>query len=328
MQDTCYIKTVEGVELKGERTKSILDTSLLAGVNFQYSCRNGQCGICKATLLKGEARPIQPQIALTSTDIKKRKILTCCCAPMSNILIDAKDLTMLKGIEIQTLPARIDKIIKQTDQIIEVELRLPPTENFKFIEGQYITIISSKGIRRSYSIANCANESKLRLFIKKIDTGKLSQYWFNEAKENDLLHIEGPKGTFFLREKKSPIIFLATGTGIAPIKAILDRLSTQEKVSNLNLMLYWGNRFQRDFFWRPNYPKLNFTYKPILSRSTDGWHGEVGYIQNLVLNDNLRLANACVYACGSLLMIKSAKKILIDNGLNENHFYADAFVSS
>ena len=329
MEEELKIKTLEGLVVKGNRDTSILDSALRSQVNFEYSCKNGQCGVCKTTLLDGEVLMLQSQVALSDADIEAKKILTCCCAPISDILIDAEDLSELKNIEIKTLPARINKIEKKAEKIVEIDLRLPPKSNIAFLEGQYFDIIGPQGVRRSYSVASSASTQCLKFWIKEVEAGLLSQYWFNDAKENDLLRIEGPKGSFFFKAPKKDIIFLATGTGIAPIKAILDKLcEAPDVVGNVNLTLYWGNRESSAFFWEPAYPALNLQYIPVLSKINKAWTGRTGYIQDNLISDTSDFSDAQIYASGSLNMIKAAKTLLVDNGLDRKHFYSDAFVSS
>lgn len=320
------INTTECKSIPGTSDLSILDSALSAGLVFDYSCKNGQCGACKTTLLEGEVVELRPQISLTDVERKNDKILSCCCSPVTDVLIDAEDLTVLKDIEIKTFPARINKIAKKAEQIVEIELRLPPNSNLKFLEGQYIDVIGPEGRRRSYSIASSTKDKHITLWIKKVADGLLSKYWFYEAKENDLLRIEGPKGTFYFRGEKKRVILLATGTGIAPIKSILDKLS--ETINELEITLYWGNRSPEEFFWEPSYPNLNLTFKPILSKPHDSWDGEIGYVQNVAVKIHSDIENTQVYACGSIAMIQSAKEIFLRHGLGENNFYSDAFVSS
>jgi len=323
------IKNTSGIDFEGTCESSILGAALEHGYHFEYSCQSGQCGICKTNLLEGRVVELQTQKALSEADIKANKILTCCCAPETNILIDAEDLSVLKDIEVKTLPARINKIVKHSDYIIEIDLRLPPTANFRFLEGQYIDVIGPNGIRRSYSISNTADEKLLKLFIKKLENGVMSQYWFNAVKENDLLRIEGPKGSFFFRDLKKNIVFLATGTGIAPVKSILDMLDQRDDLpEDITFSLYWGNRYPEDFFWQPEYESLNLNYFPVLSRVHAEWNGRVGYIQDMIIEDGLEIEDSQFYACGSLQMIESAHKMFSDHGLNDNCFHSDAFVSS
>jgi len=323
------ITTIEGKQCDAVAGSSILDAVLNSHLIFQHSCKNGQCGVCKTMLLSGEVIEMQQQVALSEDDKKSGSILTCCCEPKSNVLIDAEELSALKDIEIKTFPARINGVEILSDHIVEVELRLPPTTNFLYLEGQFIDVIAPQGVRRSYSVANAANEKTIKLLIKKVEDGVLSQYWFNEAKEGDLLRIEGPKGSFYFREPKKNIIFMATGTGIAPVKSILDKLSGAPDLSkNISFSLYWGNRQVDDFFWDPKYTSLDLNYVPVLSKNDTEWEGRVGYIQDIVIEDGLCLSDTQVYACGSLQMIKSTSELFMTNGLEEKHFYSDAFVSS
>lgn len=323
------IETLGNIKFQGSDNQSILESALDAGHFLEYSCKNGQCGACKTTLMQGKVVELQPQIGLSEQDRVNRKILTCCCAPRTDIQIDAEDLMALQGIEVKTLPARISRIELYHGHLAEVELRLPPTAKFSFLEGQFIDVIGPQGVRRSYSVANSSKEKYIVLFIKRVKNGVLSNYWFNEARVDDLLRIEGPKGTFFLREHRKKLFFLATGTGIAPVKSILDKLSESTGVvGNLNISLYWGNRHAEDFFWHPEYSAFKLNYIPIVSRARDGWLGKVGYVQDVASEDKLDIENTHVYACGSMEMISSAKTLFTKMGLNESRFYSDAFVSS
>lgn len=186
-------------------------------------------------------------------------------------------------------------------------------------------------IKRSYSIGNSSNKNTgIELFIKKYPGGLLSQYWFNEAKINDLLRIEGPRGTFFLRNNASHknIIFLATGTGIAPVKSILESIAgLSEGFKNKNVYVFWGVKYGKDLFWTPENLNFNIKYFPVLSREKTP-SAEAGHIQDVLLSKNIDLKESIVYACGSNDMIHEAKNKLIENGLADFNFYSDAFVTS
>ncbi|MDX8380859.1 MAG: 2Fe-2S iron-sulfur cluster-binding protein [Ghiorsea sp.] len=323
------IKTIEGKIFKGNKNLSILQASLNEGLHLEYSCKNGQCGACKTTLIEGEVDVLQDQQSLSQDELQQGKILSCCCAPKTDIIIDAEDLTALKDIEVKTLPARIHELIRHTNELLEIRLRLPPTAVFYFLEGQFIDVIGPEGVRRSYSIANSATQGLITLFVKNMEGGIFSRYWFEQAKVNDLLRLEGPKGTFFLRGKNKHFIFLATGTGIAPVKAMLDQISeSPDMVEDCQIDVFWGNRHKQDFIWQPDYTDISVNYIPVLSRSDKEWLGEVGYVQGVVLRKQINLKETEVYACGSLNMIEATQKQFVTLGLNENNFYSDAFVSS
>lgn len=325
---TFQIATVEGKEFVSLNGHSVLDSALNSGLAFEYSCKNGQCGVCKTTLLTGQVKALQPQVSLTEQDIAENKILTCCCSALSDLLIDSEDLSALHGIKTKTFPARINGIKFLSNQIVEVKLRLPPTAQFKFLEGQYIDVIHS-AVTRSYSIASTSEEPELSLLIKKVEQGVLSRYWFEEAAFNDLLRIEGPKGTFFLRDKNKPLVFLATGTGIAPVLAILNQLEQDDTFHQLNsIQLFWGNRRSEDFVWISNFKKIQVDVFFVHSRPPENWEGERGYVQDVALKKIVNIKEAHVYACGSNNMIYSAKKAFTEKGLVVKNFYSDAFVQS
>ena len=323
------ISLVNGSTIQNIQSLTILNSAMISELNIAYSCKTGRCGVCKVSLLKGEVKELQAQLALTTTDRENHKILTCCCEPITDVVIDAEDLAALKGLNVKTLPSRIAKINVLSNDIIEIQLRFPPSADFKFLEGQYLDVIWN-GIRRSYSIASTSLDKEVTLLIKKVELGIMSNYWFTEAKLNDLLRIEGPKGTFFLRNKENPIIMLATGTGIAPIMSILHKLDQDKNYQQLqSISLFWGNRFVDDFVWQPEFKNITVNLEKIISKPNSSWIGKSGYIQNIaleVLGD--KVIESDVYACGSNEMIQSAKQNFIQAGLKEGRFYSDAFVQS
>lgn len=322
------ISTTEEKKFSSIGGKTILDSALSSELVFKYSCKSGQCGICKTTLLKGEVIEIQEQLALNRED-DSNQFLSCCCTAASDILIDASDLKALRGIKVQILPAKINNLELLSEDIMQVKLRLPPVSNFGFLEGQYLDIIGLNSIRRSYSIASISSNKEITLLIKKVKDGELSKFWFNEAKSNSLLRIEGPKGTFFLRDRDKPLIFLATGTGIAPIISILEGLDSDPGFNQSeNISLFWGNRAQKDFIWKPNFKKINVDFYPIISRKDDEWKGEIGYVQDIALKVTKNTEKINVYACGAIDMINSARVSFFKAGLSEKDFYSDAFVQS
>ena len=322
------IKTQEGKEFISVEGSTILESALSAGFVFDYSCKDGQCGACKTTLLEGEIVEIQKQLALNKGE-EDNQFLTCCCAASSDILIDAIDLSVMHGIEAKVLPARIDDIELLSEDVMQVKLRFPPVSNFIFLEGQFINIIGPNSIRRSYSMSSISSDKEITLLIKRVKDGKLSNYWFNEANLNDLLRIEGPKGTFFLRNKSKSLVFLATGTGIAPIISILEGLDSDPDFNQIeNISLFWGNRVQQDFVWHPNFKKINVDFYPIISKNDDYWNGEIGYVQDVALKVLGNIKNINIYACGAIEMINSARISFVSAGLSENDFYSDAFVQS
>ena len=308
--------------------KTILDEAIDAGIIFDHSCKNGRCGSCKATLLEGEILEVQPQ---TSIELQKedREFLTCCCTAASDIVIDAEDISALHGIKCKIFPSRISALEFLSKNILLVRLRIPPTSNLNFLPGQFIDVIGPNAIKRSYSISSKPTSIEISLLIKRIEGGYLSDYWFERAKLNDLLRIEGPKGTFFCRDRNKKMIFLATGTGIAPIRSILESLDDDSDFHQENsISLFWGNRAKEDFVWTPNFKNLEVDVNLSLSRLDPDWNGEICYVHDLACSKVKNIEQNKIYACGSIEMINSAKTKLLNIGLNEKNFYSDAFVQS
>ena len=310
---------------------NLLDAAKEQGIILEYSCRNGRCGTCKSKLLKGNTGVVCPEEALSEEEQKEGYILTCCRTATSDIELDAKEIELLNNVEAKIFPCRINEIKKLSDDVIQITLRLPADTPLNYVAGQYIDVIKADGTRRSYSLANAPRvDDKLELQIRMVKEGVMSGYWFNTAKQNDLLRLEGPLGTFCYRKTaKTNLVFMATGTGIAPIKAILEELeSNLELTSDKVIYIFWGGRKEQDLYWKPEFKKLNLHFVPVLSRPESNWTGKTGYIQQAVLDESIELGNSVVYACGSDVMINAARNTLCSSGLEKEHFYSDAFVSS
>lgn len=311
--------------------QTILDAALQQNVILEYSCRTGRCGICKTKVLAGGTHAIKSEESLTQDDEANGKILTCCRAACEDVVLEAEDLGILADYPPKTVPCRINSLTEVTENVIEVTLRFPPGQELQFLAGQYVDVIGREGIRRSYSIANAPrDDGYIVLYIKKVEAGEMSHYWFNEASKNDLLRLEGPLGTFFFRDNPpDTVAFLATGTGIAPVKAILEHLDVNpELVRGRKIQVVWGNRYPEDLFWKPDFENIDVFYTPVLSQAGEDWSGASGYVQHMLIETEFDVENAIVYACGSEDMIQSAREVLCKAGLPEAYFYSDAFVSS
>jgi CDP-4-dehydro-6-deoxyglucose reductase len=324
------------IKLKNNKTftcdkdATIFEAAKKNNIVLEHSCLSSRCRSCLVKVLSGKTINTEEEIVLTEQDKNENFVLSCNAKPLSDIELDIEDLGEITLFEKKIIPSKISVIEKLTDDVIKVVLRLPPNSNFNFNSGQYVNIIKGN-ITRSYSIANCSDhKNQLEFFIKKYTNGLMSAYFFKEAKINDLLRLEGPIGTFFLRDSSfKNIIFLATGTGVAPIKSILEGLDkSYEQYQNKNFWVIVGARYQDDLFWKPNLKNLDIKYIPVLSRPENDWNGAKGYVQDIVLNKKIDLVNSQVYACGSNNMIKSAKELFIKNNLKENNFFSDAFVQT
>ena len=315
---------------------SILDAARASGVTLEYSCRTGRCGICKASVISGKTALLRGEDeGLAPEEAAGGLILTCCRAATDDVWLDIEPLDRLADLEVRTMPARIVSLDQLAPDIMKVVLRTPPASPLRFLAGQYVDIIAAGGIRRSYSLANAPRpDNLLEFIIKRYPGGALSDYWFGRAQPNDLLRIEGPLGTFFLRgaeEEQGPkdILFLATGTGIAPVKALLEEIAADPaRAARHRLRVFWGNREAESFCWDPVALGLDVGFHHLLSVADASWAGRRGYVQDAAIHDGLDPGDTVVYACGSNAMIASARTALFALGLPSRRFFSDAFVSS
>lgn len=324
------------IKLKNNKTftcdkdSTIFEAAKKSNIFLEHSCLSSRCRSCVVKVLSGKTINKEEELVLTKEEKNANFVLSCNAKPTSDIELDIEDLGEIKLFVKKIIPSKISVIEKLTDDVIKVVLRIPPNSNFNFNSGQYVNLTKGN-LTRSYSVANSSShQNQLEFFIKKYSNGLMSKYFFKEAKINDLLRLEGPLGTFFIRESNlKNIIFLATGTGVAPIKSILEELDkSHEQYQNKNLWLVVGARYQEDLFWEPNFKNLNIKYIPTLSRQDSDWNGAKGYVQDIVLKEKINLENTQVYACGSNDMINSAKDLFFKNNLKENNFFSDAFVQT
>ena len=315
--------------------ETILTAALREGFSLPYGCRNGACGSCKVKLLQGkvyfgkyQANTLKPE------EIAEGKALFCVARPLTDLIVEAKEIRAAGEVPVKTLPCRVQKLQKLADDVMLMQLKLPASERLQFLAGQYIDFLLKDGRRRSYSIANSPHSDEfIELHLRHVPGGRFTDHVFSAMKEKDILRFEGPHGSFFIREESDkPIIFVAGGTGFAPIKGMLEHLFAEE--SGRQMILYWGARAKKDIYL-PEAPILwqqlhsNFSFIPVLSDPLpdDQWQGRRGYVHQAVLEDFNDLSGFEVYACGAPVMVDSARSAFTQTrGLPEDAFYADSFV--
>ena len=321
--------------------ENLLEAALRQGINLPYGCKNGACGSCKGKVLEGHVSHGQHSAsALSSADETAGGTLFCCAHPQSDLIIEAREVQGAGDIAIRKVPCRVNAISKPSDDVAILKLQLPAAERFQFLAGQYLEFLLKDGQRRAYSIANAPDqEGPLELHIRHLPGGLFTDFVFGATspalKEKDILRFEGPLGSFFLREEsKKPIIFVAAGTGFAPIKSIIEQM--QAKKINRPIYLYWGGRRPSDLYledlcrsWEKDIP--NFKYIPVISDALaeDGWQGRTGFVHLAVLEDHPNMKDFQVYACGAPIMVNAAREDFSSRcHLPEEEFFADSFTSA
>ncbi|MFN3811671.1 MAG: CDP-6-deoxy-delta-3,4-glucoseen reductase [Roseateles asaccharophilus] len=322
-----------------EREETLLGAAIRQGVGLPYGCKDGACGSCKSRLLEGRVihGAHQPK-TLTPEEEAAGFVLTCCATPQTDCSLEARTVPGAGEFPVLKLPSRVLSLAKPAADVAVLRLQLPANQNFQFHAGQYVEFILRDGARRSYSMANAPHNlgtpAAIELHIRHMPGGKFTDHVFGAMKEKDILRMEGPFGSFFLREDSDkPIVLLASGTGFAPIKAIIERI--EHLGLSRPVTLYWGCRSQADLYlhdWvlqaAARLPQLR--YVPVLSepKAEDGWTGRTGFVHQAVMQDFPDLSGHQVYACGAPIMVESAQRDFVARcQLPAEEFYADAFTS-
>jgi CDP-4-dehydro-6-deoxyglucose reductase len=325
-----------GRQFSCEADETILTAAIRAGVGLPYGCKNGACGTCRGKILSGDVTHSAHQVkALSPADAERGFSLFCCARPHTDIVLEAREVLGVGEFPIKKLPTRVAKLDRIADDVIVMSLQLPAAERLQYRAGQYIEFLLKDGRRRSYSMANAPHlDEHITLHIRHLPGGAFTDHVFNVMKEREILRFEGPLGTFFLREDSDkPMVLLASGTGFAPIKAIVEQ--AMHINSERPMTLYWGGRRPKDLYmhalceeWARTLP--NFRYVPVVSNATtdDNWQGRSGFVHQAVVDDLSDLSNYQVYACGAPMMVDAAKiDFTTQCGLPADEFYADAFTT-
>ena len=325
-----------GLQFEVEDNESVLAAALRQGYVLPYGCRNGACGSCKGRLIEGTIDyGVYQKKALPDEEKAQGKALFCQAKALTDIVIEARTVGAAKDIQIKTLPCRIQKMERVADDVIVLFLKLPANERLQFLAGQYIEFLLKDGSRRSFSMGNAPHDDELiQLHVRRVAGGQFTEHVFGKMKERDILRFEGPLGTFFLREDSDkPVVFVASGTGFAPIKSIIE--AALKKGIARPMTLYWGGRRPKDLYlndlaakWAAENPALR--YVPVVSDALpeDAWSGRAGFVHRAVMEDFPDLSGHQVYACGVPIMVDSARRDFVQRcRLPELEFYADSFTT-
>jgi len=313
--------------------ETVLDAGLRDGIALPFECRNGGCGVCKGTVLYGSVDyGVYQARVLSEAEKRAGTALFCCATPLTDLEIEYEPVGAPGNVAVQTYTARVQKMVRLSEDVMQVILKPDSDGPIRFYAGQYINIILEDGDKRSFSFATAPHEGKLiELQIRWIKGGKFTTHVFTRMKDGDLVRFEGPLGAFFLREDSAkPIIFVAGATGFAPVKSMVEyafhtRLKRQ-------MILYWGVRSKQDLYladlparWAREH--ANFRFVPVLSepRPGDNWSGRTGLVHEAILQDFPDLGAYQIYACGSAQMVQAAHPAFMAHGMSEHDCFSDAF---
>ncbi len=334
-----------GRSFEVERDEPILMAAIRHGVGLPYGCKDGACGSCKSRLKEGRVIHGAHQVkALTLAEEESGLILTCRAAPQTDLSIEVRGVVDMSDFPVLKMPARVHTLKRLAPDVMLVRLQLPTNEPWRWRAGQYVEVLLSTGDRRRYSMANApyrqleilgTGHPGIELHIRHVPGGLFTDHVFSGMKERDILRLQGPYGSFYCREDNpKPIILIASGTGFAPIKAVIEDLRARR--STQSVALYWGCRSRVDLYlheWAQDvaaqWPLLS--YEPVLSEPCpgDAWLGRVGWVHQAVMQDWPDLTGHQVYACGAPSMVAAAQADFVGHcGLPAGEFFADAFTSA
>jgi CDP-4-dehydro-6-deoxyglucose reductase len=325
----------------------ILNAAIRAGIGLPYGCKDGACGSCKCKKLSGSVTHGEHQAkALSAEEEAAGFVLTCCAVPHSDVVLESRQVTEAGAYPVRKLPVRVNLMEKKSPDVMLLRLQLPANDTFAFHAGQYVEFLLRDGSRRSYSMANAPHTlaaqadatppvgANIELHIRHMPGGKFTDHVFGAMKEKEILRIEGPFGSFYLREDSAkPVVLLASGTGFAPIKAIIEQM--QHKAIMRPVTFYWGGRrpqdlYMHDWVLQKTAEMPNLTYVPVVSDAMpeDQWTGRTGFVHQAVLQDTPDLSGHQVYACGAPIVVESAQRdYTTQGGLPPEEFFADSFTS-
>jgi CDP-4-dehydro-6-deoxyglucose reductase len=317
--------------------ETILEAALRQHVRLPYLCRDGACGTCKGSVLRGSVdHGVHQADILTDREKRDGKTLYCCATPLSDLEIEFRENESLHSLPVRTLECRVESMHQVAPEVMILTLRPVAAAALAFLPGQYIDILLPDGARRSFSFANAPHAGDgIELHVRRIEGGRFTSHVFTRMKVGDSLNVEGPLGTPFVDEDpgQRPVIFVAGATGYAPVRSILEHAF--HTGSRGRKLLYWGARTRADLYdldrperWQREHAE--FTFVPVLSAplSGDDWKGRVGLVHEAILQDFPDLQSFRVYACGSLQMVQASRPAFLAHGLPENACQSDAFLMS
>ncbi len=325
-----------GRTFTAEPGETMLAAGIRQGIGLPYGCKDGACGSCKCRKLEGTVvHGAHQSKALSADEETSGYVLTCCGVAQSDVVLESRQVTEAGAFPIRKMPARVSSLERKSHDVMIVRLQLPANDPFNYRPGQYVEFLLRDGSRRSYSMANAPhNGPGLELHVRHMPGGKFTDHVFGTMKEKEIQRIEGPFGSFFLREESAkPIVMLASGTGFAPIKALIEHMQFQGITRRATL--YWGGRRPEDLYmdeWvRARLLEMpHLDYVPVVSDALpqDQWTGRTGFVHRAVIEDLPDLSGYQVYACGAPIVVDSARNDYCElAGLAEEEFFADAFTT-
>ncbi len=315
------------------RGETILEAGLREGIAMPYECRNGACGVCVCTVMKGSVDLGKYQAsALPAAARALAQALMCCARPLSDLEIAFTQPVGEPRAALREYEGRVESIERLSEEVIRLMVSVPGGERVAYAAGQYVNIILADGQRRAYSFASAPDgNERIELHVRRIPGGLFTGHVFDEMRVGDTLRFEGPLGSFCQHEGERPILFVAGATGFAPVKSIVEDCLRRGRQRSMTV--YWGVRHRDDLYmadlaeqWQRDH--ANFHFVPVISdgQPDDGWTGRRGLVHDAMLADHPDMTGFEVYVCGSVKMVEVAVPAFLAHGLGPDRCFTDAFM--
>lgn len=310
--------------------QTILDAAFAAGHDYPCGCQSGNCGACKSHLLSGEVE-MSPysDYALTEEERAAGQILACRAVPWSDVEVAWLESDEVASHAQRRLDCRVLSIEPLTHDIRRLRLGIEAGGPFTFSAGQYASLAFDGLPPRDYSMASQPDEDTLEFHVRALPGGAVSAHVRERLRPGDRVRVEGPRGISFLREKHAgPILGLAGGSGLAPVKCIVERalkLGARQPIH-----LYFGVRDERDLYLEEHFRALegrhaNFRFTPVLSEPSGETARRTGFLADIVRSDIAGVDGARAYLAGPPVMVETCVAALAELGLGRDRCHADAF---
>jgi CDP-4-dehydro-6-deoxyglucose reductase len=320
-----------GKQFRVEAGETVLEAAQRAGLALPYSCLAGVCGSCKATLVEGECvYPRNPPTALNAAERLRHQVLLCQAVPASDLVIAAREVASVADIPRRVLHLRLDQKILLSEDVAGLRLLPEDGRPLRRLPGQYLDVLLADGKRRAFSIANAPHEdASIELHVRRIAGGGFTSAVFDSLQPGALLRVEGPLGTFVPREdSERPLLFMAGGTGFAPVKALIEHfrhLGTRRPMT-----LYWGARTPADLYLRARPERWAredsaFGFVPVVSDASQAGTLRSDLVHEALLEDHPDLSGHDLYMGGPPTMVDAGRRAFAEAGLPEERLFFDSF---
>lgn len=326
--------SISNVTFTVNEGETVLSAALRQGVMLPYSCKNGTCGSCKGQVESGDVHyPFHPPMALSKDEVAQGKALFCQASPTDDLVIRAREIEAVRDIQVRKMPARVIEKTLMAPDVMRLSLKLPSAQRLQFLAGQYLEILVPEDKRRAFSIASPPqSEDVVELHVRRVDGGGFTSWVFDELKVRDILRLEAPLGTFFVRndDPGRPLLMVGGGTGFAPLKSMIEDLLSHGDKRPLHL--FWGAATQAELYlheqvqrWESGHAHIRYT--SVLTESDDaaGSDSFTGLVHEAVLDTYPDLSAYDIYISGPPAMVETGRIAFLEHGAEKRRIFFDSF---